>query len=108
MMKEQEHTAGARAAADIIMCGKEKIHTEYGFKTAEGIADLIDRKTAAPDLLAACESLLSHDAMAQSINATNRGIGINTPAGKVILAARAAIAKATPGPQAETARAVGS
>ena len=48
-----KHTRGATEAAWVIMAGKAKIETEFGKKTLEGIADLIDRKTAAPELLEA-------------------------------------------------------
>ena len=53
------HTPGALRAAHIIMNGKEKILTEYGTKRAEGIADLIEHETAAPELLEACKKLLA-------------------------------------------------
>lgn len=50
-----QHTPGAIKAAAIILDGKKLIQTSYGEKNAEGIADLIDRATAAPELLQACE-----------------------------------------------------
>jgi len=53
------HTPGALEAAEIIMNGKRRIWTEYGEKSLEGIADLIERKTAAPELLEACKCLLA-------------------------------------------------
>ena len=48
-------TKGAQKAAEIIMGEDVYIFTTYGRKTAEGLADLIDRQTAAPDMLAALE-----------------------------------------------------
>ena len=56
-MKTQ-HTPGAMKAATVIMNGKNRIKTNYGEKSLEGIADLIDRETAAPELLEACEQAL--------------------------------------------------
>ncbi len=54
-----KHTAGAIRAAEIITQSKygasKKTRTEYGQKTAIGIADLIDRQTHVLVLLAACE-----------------------------------------------------
>jgi hypothetical protein len=47
------HTSGAWRVATIIMHAKDVIATEYGVKTIEGIADLIDRETHAPELLRA-------------------------------------------------------
>ena len=52
----EKHTAGATRAAEIIMNGQEFISTEYGKKRAAGIAELIDDKTAAPELLRAAKS----------------------------------------------------
>ena len=59
MLHDPKHTRGATEAAWVIMAGKAKIETEFGKKTLEGIADLIDRKTAAPDLLKAAKYALS-------------------------------------------------
>ena len=55
-----KHTPGATEAARVIMAGKAKVETEYGKKTLEGIADLIDRKTAAPKLLEAAKQAREH------------------------------------------------
>ena len=49
------NTMGAIHAAKIIMAGKPRIETAYGPKGVIGIADLIDRETAAPDMLADLE-----------------------------------------------------
>ena len=69
-----KHTPGAIRAAEIITGGEYvpggsamftcdncgcTIDTQHGCKTVEGIADLIDRETAAPDLLAAIERLVA-------------------------------------------------
>jgi hypothetical protein len=53
-------TKGAMKAAEIIMGDKHRIRTDYGEKTIYGLADLIDRETAAPELLEACKWLLFH------------------------------------------------
>jgi len=57
-----KHTNGAIRAAQIITGGKygePGLHqTEYGKKTVEGVADIIDDQTAAPELLAAVEGAL--------------------------------------------------
>ena len=45
------HTPRALRAAKIIMNEKGKINTDYGQKTLEGIADLIERETELPELL---------------------------------------------------------
>ncbi len=55
-----EHTPGAVAAAQIIIRGRKRIHTEYGFKTVRGLAALIDRKTGAAVLLDLCREALAH------------------------------------------------
>ena len=55
-----EHTQGAVEAAQIIIRGKKRIHTEYGFKTVRGLAALIDRKTGAAVLLDLCRESLAH------------------------------------------------
>lgn len=52
------HSDAAERIADIILNGKETIQTEYGVKTAEGIADLIDRETDFYDTLIALRNLL--------------------------------------------------
>ena len=49
------NTPGATKAAAVIMDGRLAIDTEYGRKSAEGIADLIDQKTGAGELLEACK-----------------------------------------------------
>ena len=55
-------TQGAIRAAEIVTGGKYgsnyRYATEYGGKTVEGIAAIIDDQTAAPDLLEACKALL--------------------------------------------------
>ena len=51
------HTPGAIRAAQVILNGEETIPTVYGRKSVEGIADLIDRETAARALLAALEAI---------------------------------------------------
>ena len=57
MNYDAKHTPGAIRAAAIIMGDDASIWTVYGRKTLAGLADLIDRETAAPDLLAALEPL---------------------------------------------------
>ena len=79
-----KHTRGATEAAWVIMAGKAKIETEFGSKTLEGIADLIDRKTAAPELLEALQAIYDKLFL---------GNGNSAQAG---LIAKAAIAKAEP------------
>ena len=53
------HTPGSIRAAEIITGGTygtdDRYPTQNGPKTVEGIADLIDYMTGAPDLLEACE-----------------------------------------------------
>jgi len=53
-MSETKFISGSMMAALIIMNGQKRIETAYGPKTAAGLADLIDRQTAAPRLLDAC------------------------------------------------------
>jgi hypothetical protein len=53
---------GALRAAEIILNGKREISTEYGKKTALGIADLIDNETGARNLLEACKAMLAREA----------------------------------------------
>lgn len=58
-----EHTPGAIRAAEIITAAKYEDHkstyaTLHGCKTTEGIADLIDRETAAPELLEALQLMI--------------------------------------------------
>ena len=78
------HTPGAIRAAEIITGGKygepDQYPTEYGAKTVEGYADLIDRETHAQDLLELAKLV------AEYFEGTDAPLGI---------AARAAIAKAT-------------
>ena len=61
---KQKHTAGAIRAAEIITGYKyneqKYIPTEYGRKTTEGVADLIDRETSTPDLLEACKYVVQY------------------------------------------------
>jgi hypothetical protein len=52
------HTPGVMKAVTVIMNGKLAIGTEYGRKSAEGIADLIDYKTGVGKLLEACKAAL--------------------------------------------------
>lgn len=56
------HTVGAIQAAEIITNGEyrspKRYKTVYGLKTCLGIADIIDRETHAPDLLAALRHTL--------------------------------------------------
>lgn len=54
-----KHTPGAMRAAKIIMNGREFINTEYGKKRLEGIADLVDRETAAPAMYEALHALIN-------------------------------------------------
>lgn len=49
----------AMRAAEIIVYGKHHIGTMFGMKTTEGIADLIDRETAAPELLQVSKTVLA-------------------------------------------------
>jgi hypothetical protein len=51
------YTRGALKAAEVIMNGKKLISTDYGKKSLEGIADLIDRETAAPEMYEALKEL---------------------------------------------------
>jgi hypothetical protein len=57
----EDHTAGAIRAAEIITgdqysSADTRTCTMNGSKTTKGIADLIDRETAAPELLASLEA----------------------------------------------------
>lgn len=58
-----DQSAGAIRAAEIITGGqygsKQFYATTYGEKTVKGIADLIDRQTAAPELLQALQDLMA-------------------------------------------------
>jgi len=86
---DDDYTPGALAAARVIMNGRDRIKTEYGEKTVYGIADLIERQTAAPELLEACKNIvqaceLTDDAYYDAIDTA-------------INIARAAIAKAEGG-----------
>ena len=60
MMSEQKHTKGAIRAAEIITGGAygsdKRYPTDYGAKTVEGIADLIDLQTMPHDLTRALQS----------------------------------------------------
>jgi len=85
-MPNTQHTPGAVEAARIIMNGAYYMGTLYGRKTAEGLADLIDRKTAAPDLLKALQNCLPD----LQHYASTHGPGPD----KRLEAARAAIAEA--------------
>ena len=88
-----KHTPGAIKAAEIITGGKygekQRYHTQYGDKTVIGIADLIDRETAAPDLLEACQ--LALDQICGKLH------GIDTENTVVLPALKRAIAKAKGG-----------
>jgi hypothetical protein len=53
-----EPTQGALNAARIILGDRQSLETNYGNKRLDGIADLINRETAAPELLEALEGLL--------------------------------------------------
>ena len=59
--QQGKHTAGAIHAAETITGrkygDKKYIYTAYGRKTTEGIADLIDRETAAPEMLEALQRI---------------------------------------------------
>jgi hypothetical protein len=59
--KTEKHTPGAIAAAEAITGApygaQRRYPTAYGDKTTEGIADIIDRKTAAPAMLIALEKI---------------------------------------------------
>lgn len=77
-----EHTQGAVEAARIIIRGKKRIHTEYGFKTVRGLAALIDRKTGAADLLAACKrglDALEIEQLAQDANGNSEAAKASQP-----------------------------
>ena len=52
-----EHTKGAVEAARIILNRRNRIQTEFGVKTAEGLADLIDQQTGEAELLATLNRL---------------------------------------------------
>ena len=49
MTQQSKFTPGLKVAR-IIMHGLPKIVTEYGIKTEEGLADLINRQTKAPEM----------------------------------------------------------
>jgi hypothetical protein len=101
----QDHTPGAIRAAEAITGGKYELphttgkpmklyNTSYGRKSVYGIADLIDRETAAPELLEALRYLLNTDNVA-TVHA-KWGEGCNREEVDAMLKrARAAIAKAT-------------
>lgn len=84
-----KHTPGAVKIANIIMNGKNRIKTDWGEKSAQGIADLIDNETHAPELLEALKELVSRTKMLDQ-TATHEGI-TNC---EVIAKARGVIAKA--------------
>ena len=98
-----QHTPGALRLAEILIPegidrrGRpSRLKTAYGEKTRDGIADMIDRETAAPDLLAALEA--AHRSLV-TCNSCH-GIGTLPTASEraeiesATLLARAAIAKA--------------
>lgn len=91
-----EHTPGAIEAARIIIRGKKRIHTEYGFKTVRGLADLIDKQTAAPELLEAIKALTEVSHLINVRQHANAPIGpeVWSESHRAENAARAAIAKA--------------
>ena len=94
-MTDTKPTLGAIKAAQIITGGKlsdkQRYPTEYGDKTVEGVARIIDAHTAAPDLLAALRCV-----EADLQGATEILDGGSPPCWHKSLAeARAAIAKAT-------------
>lgn len=64
IMKNTTHTLGAIRAAEIITGGKygdkKTYPTTYGRKTVEGIADIIDRETAAFELLVVTKRIASY------------------------------------------------
>jgi hypothetical protein len=82
-----KHTPGALRAAKIIMGGRSNLVTEYGRKSEEGIADLVDNETYVLELLEACRAMLVRW---ESLDVENLGPGCRVIAD----AARAAIAKA--------------
>ena len=110
MNTKTKHTPGAIRIAEIIIPegidrkGRpSRIATAYGKKTREGIADMIDHETAAPELLVALKDIDLRATQARIAN----GIG-KTPKEKQIrfllgeierieCVARAAIAKAEGG-----------
>lgn len=57
-----DHTPGAIKAAEAITGGTygdtTRYKTSYGMKTVMGVADIIDRETAAPELLGALKLCL--------------------------------------------------
>lgn len=88
MPEQPKHTPGAVRAAEEI-CGQvygysKRFATAYGLKTVEGIADLIDRETAAPKLLAACKAFVAAWEKCMQLEKTETALRL----------ARAAIAKA--------------
>ena len=85
------NTPGATKAAAVIMDGRLAIDTEYGRKSAEGIADLIDQKTGAGELLEALKGLFEHCAMVHKHWGDNSN---QKEADAAINTANAAIAKA--------------
>lgn len=54
-----KHAPGSVKIAKVIINGKGRIKTEWGEKTAEGIADMIDNETHAPELLEALKYIVS-------------------------------------------------
>jgi hypothetical protein len=55
--EEGETERGAYRAAWIILGGAASINTGYGVKFVDGLADIINRETAAPELLDALKNL---------------------------------------------------
>lgn len=62
---QAEHTRGARRVAELLVPGingkgrAATIPTEWGRKTREGVADMIDNETGLPDLLKTLRDILA-------------------------------------------------
>ena len=77
-MSEAKHTAGAYRVADILLCHRARVGTEYGIKDRDGLADMIDRETGLVNLLAAMEAAVERmECVAEHIPVENRPHGVS-------------------------------
>ena len=101
-MKQHHTPAALRLAQIIIPEGIDRrgraslLATYYGYKTREGIADMIDSETGAPEMLAACKAALKYlEANRPKGNIRKIFTALNEHENCAVKPLRAAIARAT-------------
>jgi hypothetical protein len=96
MMTHATHTPSQQALkiARIIMNDDVYIFTQYGKKTLTGLADLIDRETTAPDLLAALKRAFDHLIVSEGYFVMDGKVGRSTDWKEAFEQCKAAIAAA--------------